>query len=407
MITPDAKCVNNGKKVNEAINAINPLLGMSVGYTAGGTPPQVTYSDTEVKILLPLADSVEGFSLEELDIVDTNNAASSRYFMTSLSSVSTYGTTTASTSGTPTGKQSSPQPTTGRNKLDAGGNNADNNRDKLNTGGALLDNRGGGVAPVNKITSGGGLRDDGQTAEQSRKNFIEGKKRAEAKQPQVDEFGNTIGGTGGALRDDGTTTAGGGINSLNTGGALRDDSFFTTRTNKAAADKAAADKAAAGKSAADIVAAAKAAADKAAADKAAADKAAADKAEKETKDKFIRRMNAERAARIAEEEARELEKRAIDTKLRIEAGNALREKNQARTDANKYGETQDWEAANVQSIMEAQLVKVHQLSKWIYANRRLDANDPTYKAKREELQKAQFLYGKAKKIHLRNVNNRS
>lgn len=206
MITPDAKCVNNGKKVNETISALNPLLGMSVGYTAGGNPPQVTYNDAEVKILLPLADSVEGFSLEELDIVDSNNAASSRYFMTSLSSVSTYGTTTASTSGTTVGKQSTSQPTNGRNKLNDGGNNAGNNRDKLNTGGALRDTSGDGVAPVNKIS--GALRDDGN-------------------RPRVDQFGNTIGGTGGALRDDGTTTAGGGINSLNRGGALRDDGTTT------------------------------------------------------------------------------------------------------------------------------------------------------------------------------------
>ena len=215
MITPDAKCVNNGKKVNEAINAINPLLGMSVGYTAGGTPPQVTYSDTEVKILLPLADSVEGFSLEELDVVDSNNAASSRYFMTSLSSVSTYGTTTTTTSGTPTGKQSSPQPTTGRNKLDAGGNNADNNRDKLNTGGALLDNSGGGVAPNGIIGGGGPLRNDGKTS-------------GGGGGPLRNDGKTSVGG-GGALRDDGTTTAGGGINSLNgvVGGSLRDDGTTT------------------------------------------------------------------------------------------------------------------------------------------------------------------------------------
>ena len=220
MITPDAKCVVNGSKVNEAIIALNPLLSMSVGYIGGGKPPQVTYSDGEVKILLPLADSVEGFSMEELDVVDSNNAASSRYFMTSLSSVSTYGTTTASTSGTPTGRQSSPQPTKGRNKLNAGGNSAGNNREQLSTGGmplapgssvgAAVDIRSGvnsagidtgksGVAAdsrrgVNSAGidtgvdqfgntiggTGGGLRDDGMTAEQARKQFLEGKKRAAA-----------------------------------------------------------------------------------------------------------------------------------------------------------------------------------------------------------------------------------
>ena len=154
MIQPDAKCVVNGAKVNEAIMALNPLLAMSVGYIGGGKPPQVTYSDGEVKILLPLADSVDGFSLEELDIVDTNNAASSRYFMTSTDSVSTYGTTTASTSGTPTGKQSTSQPRSkGRNSL--GNTPSNNNRDQLsmNTGGALRDS-GGGVAPTGNVTGG-------------------------------------------------------------------------------------------------------------------------------------------------------------------------------------------------------------------------------------------------------------
>ena len=213
MITPDAKCVVNGSKVNEAIIALNPLLSMSVGYIGGGKPPQVTYSDGEVKILLPLADSVEGFSMEELDVVDSNNAASSRYFMTSLSSVSTYGTTTASTSGTPTGRQSSPQPTKGRNKLNAGGNSAGNNRDQLSTGGALRDTSGGGVAPNGIIGGGGALRDDGSTAADSRAKFLAERNRAAGGSANmisvggtgVDEFGNTIGGTGGALRDNGQT----------------------------------------------------------------------------------------------------------------------------------------------------------------------------------------------------------
>lgn len=160
MIQPDAKCVVNGAKVNEAIMALNPLLAMSVGYIGGGKPPQVTYSDGEVKILLPLADSVDGFSLEELDIVDTNNAASSRYFMTSTDSVSTYGTTTASTSGTPTGKQSTSQPTSkDRNSL--GNTPSNNNRDQLNMAGAAPLNQGAAVAPANNIGGGGAIAGGG------------------------------------------------------------------------------------------------------------------------------------------------------------------------------------------------------------------------------------------------------
>jgi hypothetical protein len=158
MIQPDAKCVVNGAKVNEAIMALNPLLAMSVGYIAGGKPPQVTYNDGEVKILLPLADSVDGFSLEELDIVDTNNAASSRYFMTSSSSVSTYGTTTASTSGTPTGKQSTPQPTNkDRNRL--GNTPSNKNRDKLDKGAAPIGN--GGAMPAGMVKPGSQAAKDG------------------------------------------------------------------------------------------------------------------------------------------------------------------------------------------------------------------------------------------------------
>ena len=210
MIQPDAKCVVNGAKVNEAIMALNPLLAMSVGYIAGGKPPQVTYSDGEVKILLPLADSVDGFSLEELDIVDTSNAASSRYFMTSTGSVSTYGTTTASTSGTPTGKQSTSQPTSkDRNSL--GNTPNDKNRDKLDTGGMPLGNSGGNIAPPGNVTGGGSgaLRDDGSTTSGGGINSLN--------RGGVDQFGNSIGGSG-ALLDDGSTTAGGGINSLNRGG---------------------------------------------------------------------------------------------------------------------------------------------------------------------------------------------
>jgi len=210
MIQPDAKCVVNGAKVNEAIMALNPLLAMSVGYIGGGKPPQVTYSDGEVKILLPLADSVDGFSLEELDIVDTDNAASSRYFMTSTSSVSTYGTTTASTSGTPTGKQSSAPPTSkDRNSL--GNTPSNNNRDKLTTGGMPLGNSGGNIAPPGNVTGGGSgaLRDDGSTTSGGGINSLN--------RGGVDQFGNSIGGSG-ALLDDGSTTAGGGINSLNNPG---------------------------------------------------------------------------------------------------------------------------------------------------------------------------------------------
>jgi len=214
MIQPDAKCVVNGAKVNEAITALNPLLAMSVGYIGGGKPPQVTYSDGEVKILLPLADSVDGFSLEELDIVDTSNVASSRYFMTSTSSVSTYGTTTASTSGTTTGKQSSAPPTSkDRNSL--GNTPNDKNRDQLsmNTGGALRDPSGGVAPPVNVTGGSGMLKWDGNKVVEGSGSNLGG----------VDEFGNTIGGSGGMLKWDGNKVVEGSGNNLGVAGGMADD----------------------------------------------------------------------------------------------------------------------------------------------------------------------------------------
>jgi hypothetical protein len=155
MIQPDAKCINNGKKLNEAIGALNDILNVAVS--------------------------------EEIEIVDTNNLPSKRWFFT--------GRLKGQKEDSASGDQ-------GR----LGNTPNTKNRDKLATGGALRDTIGDGVAPVNKIS--GALRDDGN-------------------RPRVDQFGNTIGGTGGALRDDGTTTAGGGINSMNRGGALRDDGTTT------------------------------------------------------------------------------------------------------------------------------------------------------------------------------------
>ena len=433
MIQPDAKCVVNGAKVNEAITALNPLLAMSVGYIGGGKPPQVTYSDGEVKILLPLADSVDGFSLEELDIVDTSNAASSRYFMTSTSSVSTYGTTTASTSGTPTGKQSSAPPTSkDRNSL--GNTPSNKNRDQLsmNTGGALRDS-GGGVAPTGNVT-GGALRDD----------------------RKVDQFGNTIGG-GGALRADGFMVAG------DAGQAARDfddtmgstpkiDGGFMVAGDAGQAARDFDDTPNVGApplsgTGGDFPAPPKVGAprilipapplsgtggDFPAPPKVGAPpltptperilssepsrlaRYMADKTKREN-DEMNRKIKAEAAAIAAEKERKADE--AAAKKAEVEEANRQREaKGEAlrakAAERNKQFATSDSDRAaskaSAQAGMEGAIIEHREISAWIKANRKdKGPNDPEMKAARKRLGIVAWEIDKYKKVHLQNVNNRS
>ena len=177
MIQANAKCIVNGDKVNETIMAVNSLMNVDI-VVGNVDEPQVKYFSEGFLIVLPRGSS---YANEELNYVDVNNDVASRWFVTSASQAST---SPVSTSGTPTGKQSSAPPTSkDRNSL--GNTPSNNNRDQLsmNTGGALRDS-GGGVAPTGNVT-GGALRDD----------------------RKVDQFGNTIGG-GGALRADGFMVAG-------------------------------------------------------------------------------------------------------------------------------------------------------------------------------------------------------
>ena len=216
MIQANAKCIVNGDKVNETIMAVNSLMNVDI-VVGNVDEPQVKYFSEGFLIVLPRGSS---YANEELYYVDANNEVASRWFVTSTTQAST---SPVSTSGTPTGKQSSAPPTSkDRNSL--GNTPNDKNRDQLsmNTGGALRDPSGGVAPPVN--VTGGALRDD----------------------RKVDQFGNTIGG-GGALRDDGSTTAGGGINSLNKGngiaGGMADDGQTAeqSRTNFLANQQRAAD----------------------------------------------------------------------------------------------------------------------------------------------------------------------
>jgi len=172
MIQPDAKCVNNGKKLNETIKGLNSILNNVVS--------------------------------EEIDIVDSNNQPSKRWFVV--------------------GKLTGQKQDSGTGDRDNLGNTPSNkNRDKLTTGGTPLGN-GAGVAPTGNISTGrpaGDLVDDGMTAKQAGANFLKNKQRAGSANmisvggAGVDEFGNTIGGSGrGDLADDGMTAKQAGANFL-------------------------------------------------------------------------------------------------------------------------------------------------------------------------------------------------
>ena len=79
MIVENAKCVNNGAKVNECINAINPLLNM--GITMGsGYDPQVKFSSDSVQVVLPDASAMTD---TEIEIVADNNTPSTLWFASS------------------------------------------------------------------------------------------------------------------------------------------------------------------------------------------------------------------------------------------------------------------------------------------------------------------------------------
>ena len=79
MISPDAKCVVNGEKLNEAIEALNGLLNMSIMVGTSETP-QVKISSGSTQIVLPPSGGAD--TNELLDIVDANNTAAQRYFLT-------------------------------------------------------------------------------------------------------------------------------------------------------------------------------------------------------------------------------------------------------------------------------------------------------------------------------------
>jgi len=201
MIEPDAKCVVNGSKLNETIIALNPLLNMDI-VIGNVTEPQIQYSEGAVQIVIPPGGG-GGSTNEQLDIVDTNNQASTRWFLTTTSQGSASPGDTATAGGVNIGsignKSNPSKQSKDRDKLGgggaAGGGGAGKNRDKLDR----IDGGGNGVN-VNEGDVGGPKKPAGGGA------FGGG----------TDAFGNelyadgnrvTPGGMGGDLADDGLTAA--------------------------------------------------------------------------------------------------------------------------------------------------------------------------------------------------------
>ena len=191
MIQANAKCVVNGDKVNEVINALNPLLNMDI-IIGDVAKPQIQYGGGSIQIVIPPGGATTN---EELDVVDSGNTASTRWFVTTTEQGAGG---TGDAIGNPVGKSDASGTTSGRDSL-GGGSGVTPNRDQLSTGatsGIPLDR---GRHPGGVSVSGTGGTSAGGT--------FDGTK--------TDEFGNVIGGGGaGALLD-------------TTGGPMKENSKIT------------------------------------------------------------------------------------------------------------------------------------------------------------------------------------
>jgi hypothetical protein len=127
MIQPDAKCVVNGSKVNATIIALNPLLDMEV-VMADVAKPQVQYGKDSVQIIIPQPSN---FTNEELDVVDSSNTASTRWFVTASSQG--RASTSNVKSGVPINKSMPGMVSQNRGGLKTqGGGGSQSNRNNLN-----------------------------------------------------------------------------------------------------------------------------------------------------------------------------------------------------------------------------------------------------------------------------------
>ena len=72
------------KKLNEIINRLNPLLNIEVNEVEENAPLEIEYSDNNVVLRVPANGGgvPEGFEEETLDVVNSDNTAGQRVFLT-------------------------------------------------------------------------------------------------------------------------------------------------------------------------------------------------------------------------------------------------------------------------------------------------------------------------------------
>ena len=75
--------VAKNKKLNEIIERLNPLLNIEVNEVEEDEPLEIEYSDNNVVLRVPANGGVpEGFAEETLDVVNSDNTAGQRVFLT-------------------------------------------------------------------------------------------------------------------------------------------------------------------------------------------------------------------------------------------------------------------------------------------------------------------------------------
>jgi hypothetical protein len=84
MIEPTECCIPKRNKINEIIDALNPLLNIEIQEDPFGNLLNVQYSENNVMITIPAGGGglPDGYSEELFDVVLADNTAGERYFLT-------------------------------------------------------------------------------------------------------------------------------------------------------------------------------------------------------------------------------------------------------------------------------------------------------------------------------------
>ena len=84
MIEPTKCCIPKRNKINEIIDALNPLLNIEIQEDPFGNLLNVQYSENNVMITIPAGGGglPDGYSEELFDVVLADNTAGERYFLT-------------------------------------------------------------------------------------------------------------------------------------------------------------------------------------------------------------------------------------------------------------------------------------------------------------------------------------